>query len=191
MRHLAILACALAMALLAGCAQYVAVDPGKAREIGGVFRVDPQVGWSAFKQGNREVWTVNGSNLEAVSFVTKIEDGEPLAASTVGKKDDAPTYRAGMRAPDVVDFFQATLMWMEYSQIETTDLRPTAIGEATGFRFDYSAFNGNGLAKRGIVVGLIDAKDGLSLIVYEAAAEHYFDEYLDEAEGVLASARRL
>lgn len=191
MRYLTILVPALAVALLAGCARYVAVDPGNSREIGGVFRVDPQISWSAFKEGNREVWTVDGSSLEAVTFLTKIKDGQALVPATGTQKGDAPAYREGMKAPDVVDLFRATLIWMEHSQIEMKNLRPMGIGEARGFRFDYSAFNGDGLAKQGIVVGLIDAKDGLNLIIYEAASEHYFDEYFDKAEAVLASARRI
>ena len=178
---------AVMMGLLAGCMHYAAIDPGKPREVGGVFRVDPGVMWSGIKSGRVEVWTINGQDLESISFLTAIKDDEPLLPVAGGKKKDTPTYRSGMRAPDVVDLFEATLISFDYSQIEARNLRPAEIGGTRGFRFEYDAFDGNGLAKRGIVLGLIGEEDGLNLIIYEAAAEHYYEHYVDEVEGMLNS----
>lgn len=38
------------------------------------------------------------------------------------------------------------------------------------FRFEYTAFNTNGLEKKGVVIGLIDDEKGLNLVVYEAGS---------------------
>jgi hypothetical protein len=43
--------------------------------------------------------------------------------------------------------------------------------------------------KRGFVLAVIEDGKSLSLVVYEAAAEHYFDTYADEAEAILATIR--
>jgi hypothetical protein len=189
MRQILVLSGLLAIFLLAACARYTAVKPVETREIGGVLRVSPQITWSSFKEGDRETWTINGVGLESLTFVTALEPGESLLPGERGK--DAPTYREKMRAPDVVDLFEATLITLQYSQIDARNLRPLEIPGARAFRFEFSAFDSHGLAKQGIVVGLIDEEDGLSLVLYEGAAEHYYGEHLDEAEAVLGSIEKI
>lgn len=191
-RTIPAIAALVVLTLVAGCAGYVLVDGEKPREVGGVLRVDPQIDWSSIKNGNSETWTVDGAVLEAITFTYAIKDGDPLLPLRQGeKKEDVPTYRDGMRATDVVDLFEAQLIARRYSQIETRGLRPQDIGGASGFRFEFSAFNVKGLAKRGFVVGLIDPEQGLSLAIFEAAAEHYYDKYADEAEAVFTSMEKI
>lgn len=181
--------CLLTAFLLAGCAAYTAVEPAKQREIGGVFRVQPSTLWSALKDGDREVWTINGFGLESISFVTNVADGEPLSPKI--QDEDAPTFRAGMSATDVVDLYESVLAYRGFSQVEARNLRPHVISGNNGFRFDYTGFNDNGLAKRGLVIGLIDPDKGLNLVIYEAAAEHYYDASLADAEKVIGSLQRI
>jgi hypothetical protein len=181
--------CLLAVFLLSGCAAYTAVEPAKHREIGGVFRVEPSTLWSASKEGNREVWTINGFGLDAISFVTNVADGEAVSPKIQDK--DAPTFRAGMSATDVVDLYESVLAYRGFSQVEAQNLRPHAISGQNGFRFDYTAFDDKGLGKRGTVIGLIDPEKGLNLVIFEAAAEHYYDASLAAAEKVLGSLERI
>lgn len=179
----------LVVSLLAGCAAYTAVEPAKQREIGGVFRVEPSILWSAQKDGDREVWTINGFGLESISFVTNVTNGEPLSPKI--QDEDAPTFRAGMSATDVVDLYESMLAYRGFSQVEARNLRPHEISGNSGFRFDYTAFNDDGLAKRGMVIGLIDPDRGLNLVIYEGAAEHYYDASLADAEKVIGSLERI
>ena len=172
---------------LSGCTQYQAVPASKTRDIGGIFQVTPQTSWSTIKKGNREIWTVNGASLESIVFVTSIKSGESLIDHSATSKDDRPVYRDGMKAPDVVDLFEATLISNRYSQIEISKIRPVQKNGKTAFRFDFSAYDATGLKKRGFVFATMNASNGLSLVVYEAAAEHYFSAYSDEAEAILES----
>lgn len=181
--------CLLAVSLLAGCTTYSAVDPAKKREIGGVFRVEPSTLWSAHRDGNVENWTVNGVELDGITFITKVADGKPVAPRVQG--EDGPSFRAGMNASDVVDLYEAVLASRGFSQVEVRNLRPHAISGHDAFRFDYAAFDRNGLAKRGTVVGLMDADSGLSLAIYEGASEHYYDASLAAAEKVLESLEKI
>lgn len=185
-RFATVLAAAIFVALLlVGCAQYTAVKPAESRVVGDALQVRPQMPWSAFQSGHMEVWTVNGIDLQSITYLTGIEDGKPLFDDLLG--EDPPSYRAGMRASDIVDLFEASLRAASYSQIEVTNLRPARVGEQSGFRFDYSAFDRRGLAKRGMVVGFKDASKRLTVVLYEAADEHYFDAFRAEAETVLSS----
>ena len=179
----------LALSLVAACATYQEIAPAKKHEIGGVFRVEPGTTWSAQKTGRGEIWTVNGFGLERIAFITNVPDGKPIL--TTRNNDDAPVFRDDMNATDVVDLYEALLTSSGYSQIEVTGLRPHVISGQDGFRFDYRAFASTGLAKRGMVVGLIDAEKGLNFVLYEAAEEHYFDASLASAETILGSLEKI
>ncbi len=181
--------CLFALSLLAGCTTFQEVPPAKKHEIGGVLRVEPAIAWSAQKTGRGEIWTVNGFGLERIAFITKVQDGSPILLSN--QDDDAPAFHAGMNATDIVDLYEALLTAGGYSQIEVDNLRPHSISGQDAFRFEYSAYNEKGLAKRGMVIGLIDADKGLNLVLYEAAAEHYYDATLAEAEKVLNSLEKI
>jgi len=179
-------ACLLAAALLAGCTTYASVPPAKKHEIGGVFRAEPAQQWSALKQNaNLENWTVNGFGLEGITFITKVTDGKPLVQRKQG--EDAPTFRTGMKASDVVDLYEGLLATRGMSQVAVSNLRPATVAGHDAFRFDYTGFERNGLAVRGTVIGLIDGEKGLNLVIYEGAAEHYYDASLAAAEQVFAS----
>jgi hypothetical protein len=189
MRSLQLIACVLALGLVAGCAAYREIPPAKKQEIGGVFRVEPASSWSSRKTGQGEIWTVNGFGLERMAFITNVTDGSPLLSQNQGK--DAPTFHKNMTATDVVDLYEAMLTSNGYSQIEVTNLRPHSVSGQDAFRFDYNAFDNKGLAKRGMVVALIDGDKGLNLVLYEAAAEHYYEAYRTDAESVLASLEKI
>lgn len=188
-RYCKLAGCLIVVALLGGCATYMEIPPAKQHQIGGVLAVQPSSAWSALKTERGEIWTVNGFGLDRMAFITKVADGEPLLTSSQDK--DAPTFRADMNATDVVDLYEAMLIANGYSRVEVTNLRPHSISGRDGFRFDYAGYDSNGLAKRGMVVGLIDAETGLNLVLYEAAAEHYYDASLSSAEEVIASLARI
>jgi len=179
----------LAVALLAGCHTYSAVEPAKKQEVGGVFRVEAPVTWSALKDGNNQTWTINGFSLEAIRFITNVKDGDPIAPRT--QNEEAPVFKAGMNASEVVDLYEAVLASRGFSQVQVHDLRPYVISGQDAFRFDYTAFDRNGLGMQGTVIGLIDAEKGLNLVAYEGAKEHYYGASLGVAEQVLASLEKL
>lgn len=194
-----LLAVVLAFGLLAACTTFSGAPASEQQQIGGVLRVQPTVLWSVAKKGNNQTWTLNGTALEAVAFFTNIKDGSPfranlndaLTVASTSADKSAPKFTKDMTAPDVVDLYESELVDQGYSQIEIRSLRPHKISGLDAFRFEYSAFNSSGLAKKGMAIGLIDAEKGLNLVVYEAAAEHYYDASLEAAEGILESIERI
>jgi len=188
-RGLRVFAVLVVAGLAAGCTTFSEVPSSEPQVIGGVFRVQPGVLWSAAKDGNNQTWTINGIGLESVSFITNVADGKAIAPRLQGEK--APTFRSDMTASDIVDLYEAVLTARDYAQIQILDLRPHEISGQNAFRFEYTAFNTNGLEKKGVVIGLIDDEKGLNLVVYEAAAEHYFAASLGAAEKLLNSLERI
>jgi len=188
-RSCKLLACAVAVSLLAGCATIQELQPAKKHDIGGVFRVESATAWNAMKTGRGEIWTLNGFGLERMAFITKVADGEPILLSH--RDTGAPAFRADMTATDVVDLYEAMLTSNGYSQIDVSNLHPLTVSGQNAFRFDYAAFDDGGLAKRGTVLGFIDQDKGLNLALYEAAAEHYYEASRAEAEQVLGSLEKI
>lgn len=181
--------CLLAVYLLAGCQTYSAVEPAKKQEVGGVFRVEAPVTWSALRDGNNQTWTINGFNLESIRFITNVKDGDPIAPKN--QNEEAPVFKSGMNATEVVDLYEAVLASRGFSQVQVHDLRPHVISGQNAFRFDFTAFDRSGLGIQGTVIGLIDTEKGLNLVAYEGAKEHYYGASLGVAEQVLASLEKI
>lgn len=188
-RTIKLFACLMTAALVASCTTFTAAPPAKKQEIGGVFQVTPTVLWSATKNGNNHIWTINGTGLEAITFITNIKDGQAISPRLQG--EDAPKFSNDMTVTDVVDLFESVLVARDYAQIQVRGLQPLKISEEDAFRFEYDGFNSSGLAKKGVVVGLIDGEKGLNLVIYEAAAEHYYEASREAAEGILDSLEKI
>jgi len=175
----------IAVLILSGCKQFSEVKPTGARKIAGNLKVEPAIHWNSFSRNNNEVWTVDGTLLNALSFLTAIDDKKSLLAE--GTPGEPPVFKKGMREGDIVDLYEATLIFRKFSQVQTTGLRPAEVSGKPAFRFDFSAFDPQGLAKRGTVLGVIDDDGRLNLVIYQAAKEHYYDLYIDKVEAIMAS----
>jgi hypothetical protein len=170
---------------LSGCAYYSLVQPTQ-RDIGGAYRVDPQIAWSAHASGKVDVWTVDGRLLESLEFYEGLEPGATLLSSPEVTKE-TPRYRAGMRANDIADLVIGTLEVAGNSDVTLGQLRPAPFGRWSGFRFDFSYKNPDGLAYEGLGLGGVDDHGRLQLILYTGTREHYFAKYRDVVEKLFAS----
>lgn len=203
MRTLAIVL-ATTLAVL-GCARYTLIRPER-QMVGELYSVEPQIQWSRTTGGNLEMWTVDGPALEAIYFVTGIEEGASLVKSSDSKKT-LPVFRKHMSATEVLELVVDTIKAADDSAsleavnlglavvradrmgarlVQASNLRPVDFGHLSGFRFDLSFIYPEGLEGSGIVVGTIH-EDKLHLIVYVGARSHYYPEYKDMVERLIAS----
>ncbi|NIR31297.1 MAG: hypothetical protein GWN84_18715 [Gammaproteobacteria bacterium] len=171
--------------VLPGCAYYALVEPGP-REMGGFYRVDPQIAWSVRAQGKMEMWTVDGPLLQQLRFYQGLQPGRTLF---VGRATDeeTPRYEKGMRANDIADFVLASLEHAGATDVTLDTLRPAPFGDWSGFRFEFDYLNRDGLAYRGLGLGAVDGEDRLHLVLYLGTREHYFDRHREAVERLLAS----
>jgi len=165
--------------LVAACtfgSVYTRIEPVRI-DVGGYYSLEPQVVWSARPNGNHIVLTIDGESLQAMHLFAGMRDGQPLIPSARPGDRDVPVYRAGMRALDIADLVTASFRLINEGESETQDLRPTQFGALDGFRFDFTYTTRDGLAKRGMVLGAVTAPPDrrLNLIIFTAAAAHYFD----------------
>ncbi len=173
------------LAVLAACAPYNLVTTER-RDLGG-FSVEPQIEWSSLDQGGIEIWTVHGTGLEAVYFADGIADGEPFFEQKYFESDkQLPRFRGPMTANEAMEFIVDTLGLSGAGGVRATALRPKKFGGHPGFRFDLDYLAGSGLEGRGLAHGaVIDGK--LYLLLYLAAAEHYFAAYGGPVERMIDS----
>jgi hypothetical protein len=135
-----------------------------------------------------EVWTMDGLQLNELTFYGGIEDGKRIIRqSAVGREQQLPTFKADMTAQEVVEFVESSLRVTFGTMVFTvTSLKPMTISGQPGFQLDYESVDGDEVKRKGRVGGLIhDGK--LYLLIFEAAALYYFDKDSQEVDRLLAS----
>ena len=138
--------------LLVGCAQYTLVEPHPTT-IGNFYTIEPQIAWSATQEGNALLWTIDGTALEELRFLTGIGDGESLSESKDGEK--SPKFRKGMTEIEIKELVVDTLAAANAKKIQTKNLKPFPFVGHRGFRFELTYLAGNGLEKAGLVGGSV------------------------------------
>jgi hypothetical protein len=171
--------------LLAGCARYTLVEP-RPRTIADLYTVEPQTRWNALTDGKWEVWTIDGAGLEAIQFLTGLDDGEPLFRAVDVQK--RMKFRKTMSRSELAELLADGLTSIGVQNITVTNLRPQKFGAADGFRCELTFVTKNGLEKQGMAAGgTVNGR--LYLVLYTGAKLHYYEAHRGEAERIIQSIR--
>jgi hypothetical protein len=177
----------------AGCAMVTLIEP-KPTTIGDAYTVQPQIRWASVPaRPGMDLWTVDGSALDALTFVKGLADGEVLVRGAIREgppEERRPRFRAQMTPSDVVELVVDSYALLGNQKIEAVNLRPAKFGAADGFRFELTWVSPGGLEIQALVAGAV-VKGRLHLIIYAGTRAHYFPKYRDDAERVIASVRLL
>lgn len=175
--------------LVAACAQFSLVGPGRV-EMAGVYAVDTPVAWNKSAEGKSELWTVDGFQLQKLTFVNGLEDGDPLFETKGDNAKNMPRYDTAMTPLEVKELIEAGLRVSGVHQLETYNFRPEMFGSIPGYRFEFSYALESGLENEGTVVGA--KKDGrLYLIIYTGTRFYYYGKHKDDVERLIDSIRIL
>lgn len=181
----------VALFALGACSRYGLVSVERI-EIGGAYSVQPGIKWNYLLGQDIELWTVDGLSLQNLFFVSGIEDGDTLL---VGKPEfdlfnesKIPEYKEGFTLLDIREWIEASYAQADVARMETHDFRPVPFGSKKGFRFEFSFANEDGLSQKGFVVGATIDEE-LHLIIFTAAALHFYDKFAPEAERIIRSIR--
>lgn len=180
-----LLSCLLA-GLLAGCQTYAIHGANKPRLIQEAMTVTPKRTWNVKVNGGEEIWTVDGEVLQSVRFWNRLEDGRSLFA--VPTRQEKPVYRSSMTPNDVVNFVAGSVAALGAAGIETGDLRPAKVAGRKGFRFEMDYALASGIEQKAVVFGVRDGANRLSLVMYSAHPEYYFDRHIGEVAAMLRAA---
>jgi hypothetical protein len=155
--------------------------------------VDPPIDWNRqqVRPGrNAEAWTLDGMPLNEVTFYGGIVNDQALFKEVAKATKPLPRFAATMRAPDVVQLFEASYRVAGGSSLFQVDgVEPATFAGQGGFRFTYTfTLENEEVKRRGEATGAI-VGGRLYLITFEAPAIHYFDRDLDKYRALVASAR--
>ena len=171
--------------LLAGCAMEE-MEAGSQTPVGNGISVTPQPGFAEIHLATIRYWTRNGTGLDELGFYTGIKSGEPLFPVPGMTKKDLPVFQSRMTPNDVAELAARALSAKYKQNARTGSLRPCPFGPVTGFCFDLSLANEEGLEMRGRAIARLQ-NGVLDLFVFTAPANYYFDEVSPAIDKIFAS----
>ncbi|MEO7409761.1 MAG: hypothetical protein ABIU10_00370 [Sphingomicrobium sp.] len=136
-----------------------------------------------------EDWTLNGSSLDSISFVTGLKGGRYIIRQSKRTAQQVPKFRSDMTAPEVTamleSFYRVRAGTVDF---KTVGLIPRQFMGYPGFQFDFDHLDTDEVWRRGRCVGaVIDGR--LYLVLLDGARSHYFTAALPDFEAVANSAR--
>ena len=158
----------------------------------GALTVTPGEDWN--RSTNRiidkgEAWTLDGSSLNDLYFVSGLAPGETLFKDAAKKDRPLPTMGAAMQLTDIPDFVESSIrVALDTSAFQITNVQPARFAghDAVKFTYEYSVASST-LKRRGLAIGAV-VNNQLYLINFCAPALYYFDRDAPKVEAIMASA---
>ena len=132
-----------------------------------------------------EVWTLDGEQLNDVTFYAGVEAGSPLVKERDKKRDPLPKFSASTLLIEVPELLEGT--YRSYKQIGTftlTGSRPENFLGQSGVRFTYEYRDEDDLPRKGEArASLIKGK--LYMATFDAPRLYYFDKTIEKARALI------
>jgi len=135
-----------------------------------------------------ENWTVDGEQLDEVTFHAAIEPGEPLMRERSKKKEPLPKFRNDMLLAEVPELLERTYRaGKDARDFQLSESAPGKFLGRDGVTFSYQVTDNDGLIRKGEArAAIVDGK--LYLVTFDAPRLHYFDLLAEDARALMASA---
>ena len=187
-----LLGCA-ASALLAGSAMANSlVSPGPATGIAkSALSARPDSEWNrlSYRSGkNVEIWTVDGDQLNKLTFYAAVPAGETLFKERDKKNKPLPRVQANMLITDIPALLETSYRSDGLVMQMHVDTQEAAmLGGHRGIRFTYSFVrNEDEVERKGEAVGALVGNQ-LYLVTYEAPSVYFFDKDVDHFRQVVST----
>ena len=183
--HALIIALAVTAAALPGAAVANSYrEKGKPVVIAGTaLGVTPPRDWNrlSFSPGKKtETWTLDGEELNDVTFFAGIAAGSPLVREVSKKHKPLPKFTGETLLVEVPELLEGTYRAArEVADFKVSSAKPDRFLGRDGIRFTFDYVDGEDLPRRGegratIVNGL------LYLVTYTAPRLHYYEQTLED-----------
>ena len=142
---------------------------------------------TALDLGPARIWTMDGVPVDRLLVYAGVSDGEAIHPPH-GAQSKSFTFRANMQADEVVGLFEG-LLTRDGSVFKLIRLEPTLLGNAKGFRFEFSVLRKlDNLPLAGLGFAAV-VNEQLYALVYTAPRLGFFPRYRTRIEQMAHSAR--
>ena len=127
-----------------------------------------------------EVWTLDGEQLNDVTFYGGVEPGAPIVRERNKKRDPLPKFTATTLLVEVPELLEGTYRaYKKIGSFKLTITRPGQFLGREGVHFTYDYTDQDDLPRKGEARAvLIDKK--LYMVTFDAPRLHYFDRTLSD-----------
>ena len=137
-----------------------------------------------------EIWTLDGEQLNDVTFYGGVEPGNPLVRERDRKRDPLPKFTAGTLLIEVPELLEGTYRAAKgIGGFATTSARPERFLGEDGVGFTYEYTDSDELPRKGEARAVISGGK-LYMVTFDAPRLHYFDKTLADFRALADTAER-
>lgn len=158
---------------------------------GSALKVVPARDWNqlSIKPGKKaETWTLDGEQLNDVTFFGAIGSGEPLIRERSKKRDPLPKFTRETLLVEVPELLERTYRTAKrISQFNVVNSVPATFLGREGIQFAYEYTDEDKLTRKGEArASIIGGK--LYMVTYDAPRLHFFDKQVQDFRALADSA---
>lgn len=135
-----------------------------------------------------EIWTIDGDQLNKVTFFAAIGSGRPLMREVHKRQQPLPYVSTTMLITDIPALLESTYRsQFAVNHMQIDDQEPALLDGHKGIRFTYSLTRADDeVERKGEAVGAMIAGQ-LYMVIYEAPALYFFDKDVTKFRALAAS----
>ena len=138
---------------------------------------------------NTETWTLDGEQLNDVTFFSGIEPGKPLVREKSKKREPLPKFTRATLLPEIPELLERTSRAYKGSaSFQISSVEPVRFLDQEGVQFTYEFTDEDQLTRRGEARAAI-AGGKLYMITFEAPRLSYFGKVVADFRALADSAR--
>ncbi len=167
-------------------------EKGKAVKVASSeMTVSPPRDWNqlSIKPGKRaETWTLDGEQLNDVTFFGGIGSGEPIVRERNRKREPLPKFRSTTLLVEVPELLEGTYRaYKKIGRFAVTSSKPDRFLGRDGVRFTFEFTDADNLPRKGEALAtLVSGK--LYMVTFDAPRLHYYDRTLTDFRALAATA---
>lgn len=168
-------------------------DAGETVKVAGSdITVTPPRDWNRLngKIGKRtETWTLDGEQLNDLTFFGGIEAGDPLVKERSKKHDPLPKFTTSTLLIEVPELLEGTYRtYKDLAAFQVTKVEPGTFLGSEGVHFAYEYTDQDQLTRKGEArAAIVDGK--LYMLTFDAPRLHYFDKTLGDFRALADTAK--
>lgn len=136
-----------------------------------------------------ETWTLDGEQLNDVTFYGAVEPGKPLVRELSKKRDPLPKFTSATLLAEVPELLEGTYRtYRKIGAFALTSSKPDRFLERDGVRFTYEYTDADQLPRKGEARAALIA-GRLYMATFDAPRTHFFDKTLADYRALTDTAR--